>query len=411
MLSTSALLLPAGSTADALEAAPPTNGISSQESASDVFVAFEQIRSSWRPPGEETGDFLPRDDASRKNSGSDGARYDRYGHARHPNDDGGNESEGLLITVLPSHLTAPGGEDAGSSRQAQGGRGASSGEEDGQGRDRHGGATEDPQPPPSTRLGDAAPLPLLVFDTETLSALGELDERFAFQGGVAEWISRATRLSRIDQGGVVSTETGTSCCCNASPRRCRGSPAGEKRSKTGSDDPTGPPCSDGTAVQHVHAREWGKRFVGLWPDESARPLRSPLDEPDARRSGVDWHSGGDGQRGKIMEKQAFGPGAVADADEIGQPINSGDPRTTSAGVMVDQWTQLPPAKLEALVQADADLFFLPLLLLQHPSGVWETNIPGFLWKGRELGCSGVALLPASGAFDSKSIQHSHRERC
>ncbi|CAM9968750.1 unnamed protein product, partial [Pylaiella littoralis] len=43
------------------------------------------------------------------------------------------------------------------------------------------------------------------------------------------------------------------------------------------------------------------------------------------------------------------------------------PRTNDE-IMIDQWNRLPAAKLEALVQADADYFFLPLLLLQQSPG-------------------------------------------
>eukprot|EP00752_Nemacystus_decipiens_P014776 g13155.t1 len=374
VLSTSALLLPA-STVDAPAPAAPINGIGSQDSASDIFVAFEQLRSnsaSSRSPwasslGKRTGaEFGASEDSGsrRRNSGAEGARYDQYGHVRHPN---GTESgsEGLLMTVSPSRVTADRAADARSSRQAQQrGRGASSwGKDEGEGLGRREAA--EGRQTPNMRLRDAAPLPLLVFDTETFSALGELDEQFAFQGGVAEWISRA-RMGSIDQGGAISAEMNGSCCCDASSRRCRGS-IGSERSETGRDLAPGPSCSDVT-VQHLHAREWGKRFVGLWPDEGARPPKaSSLDtgSPDSRRSGVGWLSSDD-VRGEEVEEPGFGPGQMVGVDEAGQRRNTWEPRTGD-GVTVDQWTRLPPAKLEALIQADADLFFLPLVLSRRPS--------------------------------------------
>ena len=373
VLSTSTLLLPA-STADSPASVPLINGMSSQESASDIFVAFEQIRSSapddssWKAPGEGTGVSGGSDGGNRRNTGAEGTQNDHYGHSSHPRD-AGNERACLLITVVPSHVPTDGGGGVRPSHQSQRDKGASSrGEEEGEGRDRQEGA-EDPQPPRAI-IRDAAPFPLLVFDTEALSALGELDERFAFQGGVAEWISRA-RLGSIDQGGIVSAEMDGSCCFDASTRRHRGSPGGVG-SEMDRDNPTGRACSDGTTVvKHVHAGEWGGRFVGLWPDESVRPSRgssAETEKPDARGPGVDWIFSDDGQRGGV-EKRVFEPGEAADRDEIGHPRNLGDPRTASEEVTVDQWTRLPGAELEALVQADADLFFLPLLLLlEHPSG-------------------------------------------
>lgn len=395
VLSTSALLLPA-STVDASIPASPMlvadnvagstiDGISSQESASDIFVAFEQIRSSfsarssWRSPGEGTGEFGPREDGSQRSPGAEGTQYDHYGYVRHPSKTV-NESEGLLLTVLPSHVTT----DGGSSRQAQGDRGASSVEEEGENQDRHKGGEDTQQArlkagtpplnpaatrrPPGTTLSDAARVPLLVFDTETFLALGELDERFTFQGGVAEWMSRA-RLGSIDQGGAIGAEIDGSCCCGASPRRCRGSPG---RAHPAMDDgvPTGAHCSDDTTVQHVHARKWGNRFVRSWPDGSMRPSRGSSAETEkmgVRRPGVDWRTNDDGQQGELG-KQVFQAGDDADVDNISRrPRDIGD-RRTGEETIVDQWTRLPPAKLEALVQADADLFFLPLLLLQNSSG-------------------------------------------
>lgn len=394
VLSTSARLLPA-STADVSAPAPSMpmadneagrtiNGILSQQSSSDVFVVFEKIksavsaRSSWMSPAERAAEFGPREDGSQRNPGAGGTRYDHYGHARYPND-AGDDSRGLLITaVLPSDVTSDDvtsdGEDVWSSHRAQGDRVQSPGEEgEAERQDRHKGtegarqARSEAGPPRGARISDVAPIPLLVFDTETFWALGELDERFAFQGGVAEWISRA-RLGDVDGGGAVSLDA--SCRCDASPRRRRRSP-GRQRSETGRDFPTGPACSGGTttAVHHVHAREWGKRFVGTWAADGVRPSTASFSEEtgklDERRPGVGWPASDDGQRGEVG-KRVVETSEVAGVDEAGQPRNLGD--RTSEGATVDQWTRLPPEKLEALVQADADLFFLPLLLLQNHSG-------------------------------------------
>lgn len=387
VLSTSALLLPV-STTDASAPVSPMpepdrvaggaiSGISSLESACDIFVAFEKVRSSFsarsscRSPGEAPGELAPREDGSQRSPAAEKTRYDQYGHVRCPND-ADSESEGLLITVSPSNSISN-GQDERRSEQARGDRGASSGKEEGEGQDRHKRAndtkrvrleagTPPPQPaairqsPGGTRLSDVAPLPLLVFDTETFLALGELDERFAFQGGVAEWISRA-RSGSIDQGGGFSADKNGSCCCDVSARRRHGS-LGRGRSA----------CSNDT-VQHVHAREWGKRLVGSWPDENARPSRDSLaaaGKPVARSPGAEWRTNDVEQQGEIG-MQASRPGEKTDVDETSRSRNIGDPRAYEESI-VDQWTRLPPAKLEALVQADADLFFLPLLLLQHSSG-------------------------------------------
>lgn len=401
VLSTSALLLPA-SAADASapvpsmrtaakEAGSTANGVGSQGSASDIFVAFEQARSSisarssWTSPGEGKREPGAGDAAKRRQPGADGTRYDQYGHVRRPHD-AGDASGGLLITVLPSHVAAV-GERERVSHRSRGDRARPSGEGHGNGQGNHEGGAEEKErahlEPGTLRgrgLSDAAPLPLLVFDSETFSALGELDERFAFQGGVAEWISRA-RLGGIDESGSISAGIRGACCsCDDSPGRCRRSTE-RTRPEVGPDAPPGPPrCSDGTtAVPHIHAHGWGRRFVGLWSDESVRPPEGSSVEtgkPDARRPGVRWLNGDDDDddRKREIGKRAFGAGEAAGGGEVAHPSNSGD-RRADEGFMVDQWTRLPPARLEALVQADADLFFLPLLLSQHPSGENRTCLP------------------------------------
>eukprot|EP00752_Nemacystus_decipiens_P004611 g4210.t1 len=95
--------------------------------------------------------------------------------------------------------------------------------------------------------------------------------------------------------------------------------------------------SDGL-VPHVHDSSWGERFVTPWPASGFQP-RCPTPE-EHERSNESVRSSGGGE-------QAF--------------RSKGTP--ASEGIIFDQWTRLPPAKLEALAQADADLFFLPLVVL------------------------------------------------
>lgn len=333
VVSTSALLLP-GRTADTLaEAGSATlgatsnNGAGGEDTESDVFVAYERMRGKGAlipvdTAEEATGTFGVRDNGR--------SRGDQHGLGCSESSIG--REAGLLVTAI--------GLDGVRRLSNETGGGMS--------------AEEKGVPYEATRLSDVAPLPLLVFDAETLLALGEFDERFAFQGGIAEWISRAESCSGDgDQGG--STSAGA-CCRGASSsrRRRRCGSFDNNCPAAGSGDPRGsPPCSDGI-VRHVHAREWGGRFVGSWPgdDVGARRSRGSTGErgappEDTRCPGVD-----------CPEEGGLNGGAGT-AEE--RPRSIGE-SPASEGVTIDPWNRLSPARLESLVQADADLFFLPLLL-------------------------------------------------
>lgn len=146
-----------------------------------------------------------------------------------------------------------------------------------------------------SRLRDIAPMPLLVFDTDTFSALGTLDERFMFGGTVAEWVTRASvrftiTLSTNDTYSNSSGDSHIPECarCPLAPidnndhntdRRRR-----RKRRKTIQDtgyewydieDLTPLGISQKTAqgeeegpVVCVHRSEWGRRFLRPWTVES-----------------------------------------------------------------------------------------------------------------------------------------------
>ncbi|CAM9226878.1 unnamed protein product, partial [Pylaiella littoralis] len=373
LLSTSALLLPASTNTTSAPAAWNSSGgifaedvrnnVRNEGAASDVFVAYERTKSSAAlltssfplnrsgPPSgspvRAPATFGHCDDGRHGNVGAYEARYDQYGHDLYRGNIG-HQSSFLLVTASPSRLaTYRQRDDDDDVTPSSPGRGRAKnappvearGEYD---QGQHHEAEARPPPPQSlaVRLSYVAPLPLLVFDTETFFAMGELDERFAFQGGIAEWISRA----KFDG--------------------CR--TPGTMRAATGHGTTTGSSCPD-SVVQHLHEREWGRRFVRSWPDERESTdevvqSRGPSAEqpvPDARYHRLD-RCGGDGS-----PQEKVGGGARSreggDRDASGRSRGSGDPGT-SKGITVDQWNQLCPEKLEALVQRDADLFFLPLLL-------------------------------------------------
>ncbi|CAN0268479.1 unnamed protein product, partial [Ectocarpus fasciculatus] len=216
-----------------------------------------------------------------------------------------------------------------------------------------------PRQPVSKSLSDMAPIPLLVFDTETFLALGELDERFAFQGGIAEWINRAKFGS-----------SNPDCSCGHSSWRRTESPK-ETFAKANRRISTGLPCS-GINVRNAHEQEWGRRFISSWPKPGERSVdgvhasgymaeQQVGDELYARvhplSRGVDHSDVG---------SQAVSPNDMS-TDGIPQPTAFFD-RRASDEVSLDERNRLHWAKLEALIQADADLFFLRLLLLEQRSG-------------------------------------------
>ncbi|CAM9672191.1 unnamed protein product, partial [Ectocarpus sp. 6 AP-2014] len=398
ILPMSALLLPART----LDSSGPTStdtehGHSDVDSAArsegaaiDMFVAYERLKSSSpvfpspmtlnktkassSSPREATGYFGP--------SGSEGVPYDECKHLRDRNDDV-DEIEGLLVTALPSRATSDRQGDCGNGflRFAQEKDGPSVGGVDyakvgsketgaawlGHSRGLQPPPPQSPRspspPPPRPReligksLSDMAPIPLLVFDTETFLALGELDERFSFQGGIAEWINRAKfGSSNLD------------CRCGRSSWRRTESPK-ETLAKASRRTSTGLPYSC-INVRNVHAQEWGRQFISSWSEPGERSVDGvharefmaeqqvgdellPSVHPPSR--GVDQSEAGN---------QTVSSNCIS-GDGIQQPTDFAD-RHASYEVSLDQRNRLHWAKLEALIQADADLFFLPLLLLEQP---------------------------------------------
>lgn len=373
VLSTSELLLPASTKNTSAPAALRFSGgqipgnvwnkVSSEE-ASDIFVAYERMKSSasvlnsslalnrsdpsFVSPVRESATFGHRDEGRHGNTGAYGAQYDKYGHHCH-RDNVGSQQGGLLVTTSPSRLTTKRQRDNGdgvtaSSPSRDRDKNAPSIET--RGRYDQGRHNEAQARPPAMTLCNAAPIPLLVFDTETFLAMGELDERFTFQGGIAEWISR------VEFDG------------------CRA--PGTMRAVAGHGTSTGSSCSD-FAVQHFYEREWGRRFVRSWPDdhestEDVVQSRGPAARqrmPDARSSRLDWRGGDGPPWDESGERERLRGGG--DRDTSNQSTGLGD-LDTSKVVTIDKWNQLRPEELEVLVQRDADLFFLPLLLSRQSSG-------------------------------------------
>ncbi len=354
VLSTSARLLP-GSNADALAGAGSaalggSNDAGSEDAEGDIFVAYERMRGKGVAFSSDSAAEEPAITGGFRDGGR--GRGDQHGRSCHDNSIG--REEGLLVTAMnldgvPRSSRETG---VGTSAEADGDR---------YGVDRSADTTlpgparsgaEHPPPPEAARqrsatsLSDMAPLPLLVFDTETLLALGELDERFAFQGGIAEWISRAESVSGERAGGT--TNTGLRCRqMRASPRRRRDSPS-KHFPDPGAPGGGGPPCSGGRTVRHVHSREWGKRLVRSWPEDGAGRSRGSAAErgtPDTPCRGAGCPGTG-GLPGGTLEERRRGFGDSREDETIA----------------IDPWSRVSPAELESLVQADADLFFLPLLL-------------------------------------------------
>lgn len=225
------------------------------------------------------------------------------------------------------------------------------------------------------RLSEMAPLPLVVFDVDTFSVLGELDEGFLFQGGIADWVRRAQRWEGGAKDGASRMHK---CSLSMSrPRRC---PQFQEDRYTECNIST-----DGI-VLHVHEPEWGNRYVHPWPIWRGNDKR-----------GVSRGKGeaGDGARNAyaiLSETMQGAPSAgyenpTSPKDWERLNGNSGDPegargwrgdssrvgqdtftRIAEDDMNIDQWSRLPPAELEKLVQADADLFFLPWLLASPSKG-------------------------------------------
>ena len=402
----------------------PTSSVSTasdEEAAKDIFVAYEWLRNTVSVPtstttndgsvhatpegsGKSAGANLDRD---RWNAGSGGwrTRKDEYRHTRGEGNSGRPDS-GLIVTVSPFLSISGGQREDFSSFSSY--KGNSAADQDvsaamlnraqtkaHRGREKKEEETprwppRSPPTQPSTpiptmtpRLGgktlsDIAPLPLLVFDTETFHALGELDEAFAFQGGVAEWINRAGPPEGEGDG--------------ADNMRCTAGRI-ERRLRAAADDGASPgsPSIVGV-VHHSHEIEWGKRFLRPWPvthhvatpedgesiartassgrrndfDRNIRPVDSTaspsfLDACDPR----DHRTGDDPPPDEAVEGGTPGQRCGCDSDGCGEQSGVSDQPTGQANTY--KWSRLPLEELEALAQADADLFFLPMLLAEsHP---------------------------------------------
>lgn len=194
VLSTSVLLLHASS-ADTSTFASPAENVKTASGdvdrtdapARDVFVAYERLKSVWRASGETSagasGKSYPARHGSKVNAGEEG-RHKQHGHVHQQSNMGATDT--LLVTALPTGYPSGRQSDedfAKPSPQAKGDGGVSSAMREGEyGQDQD----RNPKvkvraltPPPAERqvsairLSKAAPLPLLVFDTETFATLGE----------------------------------------------------------------------------------------------------------------------------------------------------------------------------------------------------------------------------------------------
>lgn len=375
-----------------------------------MFVAYERLRSRQcvsssatgfdrkdfrsSPTGRATEAITLRDKGAKyEHPSADGTQYNEVNHAHHRNSIS-FQGDGLIVTASPLCSAAGQGnadidqtvsrlpderkftnvvhsEEGGvkQSQQSLAEIGATQ---------RARPAVDSPSPtvppppprqPPATRLSHMAPLPLLVFDTETFLALGELDERFAFQGGIAEWLSRA-KLESSNQLFCDRNPDGDPCCCDASSRAGHG-PQSRDHTNVEFAGSTALLHSD-RIVRHLHEREWSQRFVGAWPNEGAfseeasRPRGSSV-EKDAPRTYVDEM---DELRDSRAEEGLQGQASYHPRSRVHEasPWNDDEDPKESEVVAMDHRSQLPTEELEALVQADADLFFLPLVLREPTSG-------------------------------------------
>lgn len=411
ILSMSALLLPTRTLDSSGSASMDTeNGHNDVNSATrsegvsiDIFVAYERLKNSplvvpspmalnktmasYASPREATGSFSPSEKGGYRDASWEGVPYDECEHLR-DRSGVGDEIEGLLVTALPPRVTSdqPGDRGNGLPRRprekddpravppvgevnhAQGGFTETEAAWLGHSRGMQPPPPQSPRspspPPPRPRqpvgksLSDMAPIPLLVFDTETFLALGELDERFAFQGGIAEWINRAT----FGSGNH-------SCSCGHSSWRRTESPK-EMFATANRKASTGLPCY-GIGVRNVHEHEWGRRFLQSWPNRGESSVNGVHARGfiAKRQAGDELHPGVHLSRGVSQSddgKQTALPNGIS-RDEIQQPNDLADQHASDEGI-IDQRNRLHSAKLEAMIQADADFFFLRLLLLEQPSG-------------------------------------------
>lgn len=382
------------------------NNSSEERRATDVFVAYERLRNSFsvHPPtvgfnctgsqspstGEATEATTSRGNGCKR--GHLSAEDFQHLEVNHHRSRISTHSEGLVVTAMPVHLTVgQGSDEVGHTNPRSSKKRQTAGVvRPEQRKVRHGQrhltnmGTADgaratapltpPRSPAATRLSHIAPLPLLVFDTETFSAVGELDERFAFQGGIAEWLSRV-QIGSSDQ--IFNAHPGGDIfCCSTSSRAGHGSQNGGNA--TAEVDHSTELLGSDNVVWHLHQREWSERFIRPGPDEGACTEQtsewsgSPVENcaPDAPLDGMNGvcdSKKNDGCQDQTSHHQG---------SRVDEPSewNSDEDFTKSEVVMMDRWSRILPVKLEALVQADADLFFLPLLLGQPTSGETKQDI-------------------------------------
>lgn len=404
VLSTSALLLETKS-ADSTAATDSKHGEETSadgnyisgtkiwRTVDDIFSSYERLHSSasdytLAPESEMphfskrgTREFNPFDGDKRSNTGEGGAKYDAYGNIC---GESGTDSQlsGLLVTAFPLRL-----EELSRRREDSDPRYPP-----------YDAAKQSPLKRPAAegifppeensaynvRLSEVAPLPLLVFNMETFLTLGELDEGFAFQGGIAEWVSRANKTWVKEVDNTYRTVE-----CPRFSHRNRRSPVRQLH-RTYNGKPYEPPNTTGGVVQHVHTNEWGKRYLRFWRNcyvsdngrqsricgaptalSSARGVNSyqntnPRDSllgsagapaTTARLSPV--LNGEGAPRGGAREQGSVRQGR---REELGQQNHDAEQ------TWKQKWGRVPPDDLELLAQADVDLFLLPLFSAQLSPG-------------------------------------------
>lgn len=183
---------------------------------------------------------------------------------------------------------------------------------------------------PPSRVSKLSPLPLLVFDVQTFWALGELDEQFMFQGGIADWIDRTspwnTESEESDTVGGVWDNIAKhryQCCCQRQAMS----------QEMADESPVRSASCRVRGARHIEVKEWGHQYIRHWNGET--------------------------QHGVIDQTG----GAEKDAEYLGRRARY-SPTVHGENEKSDPWTAIPPGgSLENLVKADVDLYFLRWLLL------------------------------------------------
>lgn len=243
------------------------------------------------------------------------------------------------------------------------------------------------QAAPTSRLRDIAPMPFLMFDTHSFAVQGELDERFLFEGGVAEWLTRV-RLWQTPSSKINSVDFACAGCPSIpkkqSPLRFKGTLVSDSNSSTAGisriDEGAG-------SIVGVHGQGWAGIYLRPWPmnwckyEENQNQHDGDGTSETFAASDVGLSSNIDAQyistvndttnNGIPFEMaRVEGPQKESSGDD-GRRRRGGNAKPskpTEIGSRLDQWSLLPPGQLEKLVETDADLFFLPWLLLQAAEG-------------------------------------------